>query len=99
MKTLFAALMLVTCATAQANATTQPPSFEPSWLKDMQTVSCKFDVCKNWNTNEIWDDNTAPDGVTVVFPPSYSEAKLKEISPEVVQWIKVHGIPRPWEKQ
>jgi hypothetical protein len=99
MKALFAALMLVTCATAQANATAQPIGTDPVWLKDMQTVSCKFGVCKNWDTREIWDEEAAPDGITVVFPESYTEAKLKEISPAVVEWIKVHGVPRPWENQ
>lgn len=94
MKTLFAAMMLVACGSVQANATAQPP-VEPSWLKDMQTVSCKFGMCKNWHTQETFDDETAPDGYTVVFPESYDDAKLKEISPAVVQWIKVNGIPRP----
>ena len=94
MKTLFAAMMLVACGSVQANATAQPPA-EPSWLKDMQVVSCKFDVCKNWTTNEIWDDNTAPDGYSIEFPESYTDAKIQEIHPAVVQWIKVNGIPRP----
>jgi hypothetical protein len=98
MKTLFAALMLVTCATAQANANVQPLSTDPVWLKDMQVVSCKFDVCKNWTTNEIWDDNTAPDGLTIEFPESYTDAKIQEIHPAVVEWIKVNGIPHPWDK-
>lgn len=95
MKTLFAALLLVACGSVQANANTQTVSVEPVWLKDMQSVSCKFGVCKNWYTMEVWDEEDAPDGWTIVFPESYNQERLEEISPAVVQWIKVNGIPKP----
>lgn len=96
MKTLFAAMMLIACATtAQANVSSPTTTAEPTWLKDMQTVSCKFGMCKNWHTQETFDDEAAPDGWTVVFPETYDEAKLKQITPAVMQWIKVNGIPKP----
>lgn len=95
MKTLFAVIMLVACATVQANANVNTFTTDPKWLKDMQVVSCKFGMCKNWATQVTWDDEGAPDGYTVVFPPEYSPDKLKAISNEVVEWVRVHGIPHP----
>lgn len=95
MKSLFAALLLAACTTVQANANVTPTAgVDPSWLKDMQVVSCKFGMCKNWDTNQTWDDDSAPDGYTVAFPlDKYSASKVKEITPAVLQYLRINGIP------
>lgn len=93
MKALFAALMLVTCATAQANANSKATESDPSWLKDMQVLNCRYGACVNETTKEVDYDAGVQDGYTVVFPNSYDEEKLREISPAVIRWIKVNGIP------
>lgn len=97
MKALFAALLLAACVSTQANASVAPApeSVDPSWLKDMQVVSCKFGMCKNWDTNQTWDDEEAPDGYTVAFPiEKYPAEKVKQITPAVMEYLRWYGIPQ-----
>ena len=97
MKALFATLLLAACVSTQVNAKVAPApeSVDPSWLKDMQVVSCKFGVCKNWDTNQTWDDEEAPDGYTVAFPiEKYPAEKVQEIAPAVMEYLKWYGIPQ-----
>lgn len=97
MKALFATLLLAACVSTQVNAKVAPApeSVDPSWLKDMQVVSCKFGMCKNWDTNQTWDDEEAADGYSVAFPiEKYPAEKVQEITPAVMEYLKWYGIPQ-----
>ncbi|MNX87120.1 hypothetical protein D3C86_1190340 [compost metagenome] len=97
MKSLFAVLMLVTCATAQANAGAQPAvAKDPAWVKDMQPTHCNQGDCYNYATGKSFFDFELQDGDHVLFDPKkYPPEKLEKMQTEVVEWVKKNGIQVP----
>ena len=97
MKTLFAVIALVACTSVQANVGAQPKAAQdPSWVKDMQPTHCNQGWCYNYATGKEFFDFDLQDGDHVLFDPKkYPEAKLKQIEPEVLEWVKKNGIQVP----
>lgn len=97
MKSLFAVMLLVACATAQANVGAQPqPQKDPDWVKDMQPAHCNQGDCYNYATGKSFFDFELQDGDHVIFDQKkYPPEKLKQIAPEVLEWIKTNGIQVP----
>lgn len=92
MKKLFVTLILAACVVTQANG-------EPTWVKDMQVVHCEEDGCTNLSTGEEVD-SYAVEGYSVMFPiEEYSPERVKEMAPEVLEWVRINGLPVTVEDQ
>ncbi|MND90403.1 hypothetical protein D3C80_824840 [compost metagenome] len=97
MKSLFAVMLLVTCATAQANVGAQAtPDKDPDWVKDMQPAHCNQGDCYNYATGKSFFDFELQDGDHVLFDPKkYPPEKLEKIQGEVIEWVNRNGIQVP----
>ena len=97
MKSFFAVITLVSCTAVQANVGAQPKTEQdPSWVKDMQPTHCNQGQCYNYATGKEFFDFYMQDGDHVLFDPKkYPPAKLKQIEPEVIDWVKKNGIQVP----